>query len=519
VISTFSALDAIIRPEIVMHLHTKSMLSLLTAAIGGLPVTGHAATFAVTTTADSGTGSLRQALLDANAAAGLDNIHFAIPGAGPHQILPASDLPGIRSPVVIDGYTQPGASVNTAVVGSNAQIRIVIIGPGDFSIQSLALLAGSTGSTIRGLAINGFGGSQIFTGGTTAGSDCVITGNFIGTDATGEVVYPSAPGTRTGISVGAQGCRIGGPARADRNLVSGNSGSGIYVSGAGAIVQGNLVGTDKDGARAMGNSCGISVDGGAIGVTIGGVNDGVLTPRNVVSGNTRCGIELRSGSAHVIEGNLIGLTAFPIATIPNLGPGVLVGAARNVRIGFGIPGEVSNGIFGNAGPGVLITGPASGDPPQGIAVFGNAIHGNDGLAIDLAIGTAEGVTPNDPLDVDTGPNALQNFPELTGVTTTPTQTIVHGRLSAEANRSYFIDVYTAPSCHGSGYSGGSSYLNYVVATTDASGNAMFDVAVDGTLPDGFASATATPTTGDASTSEMSRCLRLGDVIFEDGFEP
>ena len=388
----------------------------LLALCASVPVT--AATFTVTHTGDSGVGSLRQALLDANAAAGLDNIHFNIPGAGPHQILPASDLPGIRSPVVIDGYTQPGASANTAAVGTNARIRIVLVGPGNNTIASLILLVGSAGSTIRGLAINNFGGSQLATGGGIAGGSCVITGNFLGTDATGEVFYPSAPGTRTGLSIGADGCRVGGPARADRNLVSGNSGTGIYVSGDNVVVAGNLVGTNKTGGLALPNSCGISVDAGALNTLIGGDNVGTATPRNVVSGNTRCGIELRSGEGHVVEGNLIGLAAFPIATIPNLGPGILVSGSRNVRIGFAVAGEISNAIFGNGGAGVRVEGPANSANPQNIAIFGNSIHVNDGLGIDLAIGLASGVTPNDPLDADAGPNGLQNFPEMTGVSYT-----------------------------------------------------------------------------------------------------
>src|SRR3954463_7546989 len=70
-------------------------------------------TFTVTTAADSGAGSLRQALLDANAAGDADTIQFSIPGAGVHTITPLTDLPLITGPVTIDGYTQPGSSANT----------------------------------------------------------------------------------------------------------------------------------------------------------------------------------------------------------------------------------------------------------------------------------------------------------------------------------------------------------------------------------------------------------------------
>ena len=70
-----------------------------------------AATFTVTNTNDSGAGSLRQAILDANANAGLDTIAFNIPGAGVHTITPATPLDTITDPVTIDGYTQLGSSV------------------------------------------------------------------------------------------------------------------------------------------------------------------------------------------------------------------------------------------------------------------------------------------------------------------------------------------------------------------------------------------------------------------------
>jgi len=70
-----------------------------------------AATFTVINTNDSGVGSLRQALTDANGSAGPDTIAFAIPGAGLHTINVASFLPTIDEQVTIDGYTQPGAAV------------------------------------------------------------------------------------------------------------------------------------------------------------------------------------------------------------------------------------------------------------------------------------------------------------------------------------------------------------------------------------------------------------------------
>src|SRR5439155_24062018 len=87
------------------------------------------APFTVTTTADNGNnlaptaGSLRQAILGANATPGTDTINFNILGIGPFTISPPTALPTITDPVIIDGYTQLGATANTLAVGDNAVLK------------------------------------------------------------------------------------------------------------------------------------------------------------------------------------------------------------------------------------------------------------------------------------------------------------------------------------------------------------------------------------------------------------
>src|SRR5215468_7098188 len=125
-----------------------STLFLLLASIGS------ASTFTVTNTADSGAGSLRQAIMDANANAGLDTIAFNVSGvgcdgAGVCTITPATQLPTILSPVLIDGYTQPGASPNTnAQGGLNTVLKIVLSGATTQAV-GLQLSTGADGSTVR----------------------------------------------------------------------------------------------------------------------------------------------------------------------------------------------------------------------------------------------------------------------------------------------------------------------------------------------------------------------------------
>src|SRR5213592_598074 len=89
-------------------------------------VSASGATFTVINTDDAGAGSLRQAIVDANNQAGADTIAFNIPGTGVHTISPATELPAITDPVIIDGYSQPGSSANTLAVGDNAVLRIEI---------------------------------------------------------------------------------------------------------------------------------------------------------------------------------------------------------------------------------------------------------------------------------------------------------------------------------------------------------------------------------------------------------
>src|SRR5438105_1386324 len=102
--------------------------------------------FTVSSTADAGPGSLRQAILDANAhtndQAGPDEIHFAIDrGAKPvATIAPASALPVVTDAVVIDGTTEPGYA-NKPIV--------------ELSGQGIEISAGH--STVKGLVLNGAG--------------------------------------------------------------------------------------------------------------------------------------------------------------------------------------------------------------------------------------------------------------------------------------------------------------------------------------------------------------------------
>jgi hypothetical protein len=201
--------------------------------------------FMVTNTGDNsgvnpaplaGTGTLRQAIVDANAAntgtaANPDLITFDITSAsdaagggtgfnaavGVATIQPLSGLPTVTDTVVFDGYTQPGASPNTLAVGDNAVLKIVLDGSLAGVVDGLTIASGN--STVRGLVIDNFAAAHV--GGLVlsgSGND-VVTGNFIGTDVTGESTAANAGG----IYAYAPNNTIGGTSPGDRNIISGNA--------------------------------------------------------------------------------------------------------------------------------------------------------------------------------------------------------------------------------------------------------------------------------------------------------
>ena len=197
----------------------------------------------VTSAADAGPGTLRQAILDANASPGPDAIRFAIPASAPVRIALASELPVIAEAVTLDATTQSG---------SDGRPGVELAGEETLS-QGLAV--SGEGSVVRGFVVNGFTDRGI----ALAGANHVVEGCYVGTDATGAHAVPNGV---SGIYVhdNSSGMRIGGTSEAARNVVSGNGGDyryggGVYVRySRNTVVQGNYIGTDATGARPLGNT-------------------------------------------------------------------------------------------------------------------------------------------------------------------------------------------------------------------------------------------------------------------------
>jgi titin len=349
--------------------------------------------YSVTNANDAGLGSLRQAILDANSNSGSNVIDFDFAGSGVDTIFvgitTGMPLPAITSPVAIDGYSQPGTSVNTLSVGDNAVLRIGLdgsdLGPG---FNGLHITAGNT--TVRGLMIDNFtpttgaspvGGNAILM--DTSGGN-VIEGNFLGLHGSG------GAGTFSNFSDVAVGAgsgnnRIGGTTPDTRNVISGaNEGVDIALnSGSGNLVQGNQVGTDPSGTFAVPNFDGLA-DAGT-GNTIGGT---VSSARNVFSGNGRSGVALGFAVNDVVEGNLIGVTAQGTARLSNASFGILAAAGSGDTIGGTAPGA-GNVIGGLSGDGIEIEDSGAPAGTNGFSVEGNFL-GTDPTGQDN-FGNATGI--------------------------------------------------------------------------------------------------------------------------------
>jgi hypothetical protein len=278
------------------------------------------AIFTVINTNDAGAGSLRQAIIDANANCGHDTIKFNLGAGGPYTITLATALPNLtdNAGATIHGFSQTGASPNTIPVFNttgatpmNPVYKIILANSG---VVPTALVLASDSNIVKGLVLQDFGD------GTPSANDIAITvtgnnnkvlGCYIGMDITGTV-----KGTKTAIGIQISGASnaVGDGTAAGANLISGLNGSlqGINITSATAIgnsVKGNMIGLQKDGTTrvaGIAQSMGILLNTTAGGNNI--IGGSAAGEGNVLSGNSTYGIRssCTAISGNSIIGNIIG---------------------------------------------------------------------------------------------------------------------------------------------------------------------------------------------------------------------
>ena len=290
-------------------------VSALLAAFSSLTF---ANTYSVTTTADSGAGSFRQAILDANAHAGLDTVQFNIPGLGVQTISLVTTVTATDS-VLIDGTTQPGYS---------GKPLIELLGPGSAStVDGITLNANSC--TIQALAIGNFR-SGIVTQFNRLND--AFYKNFVGIRADGITVAKN--GTGLSVGSGSSGFVIGTPGQG--NVFSGN-GNGLFMSNlhSNLTVQGNKFGTDSTGMVAVPNTTGMNFQ--APGSTVGGSGVG---EGNQFAANSTTGISLAGNGPYFVLGNTFGLDATGNGVIPGTSVQIDVGGGSGTVIGSPTCGNI-----------------------------------------------------------------------------------------------------------------------------------------------------------------------------------
>jgi CSLREA domain-containing protein len=426
--------------------------------------------------------------------------------------------------IAIDGAGADNNLIQNNYIGTDAGGTVDLGNSGDgVNIRNGG--GNQVGSAGVGNIISGNTGAGVYIGQPPAArirvpsalSNTVIGDNRIGTNATGTAALPNRIGvdlefSGDGTLVGLLGNQ-GGP-----NLISGNNLDGVAIDSTvtNVWVVGNQIGTNAAGTAAVPNGWfGVEVDGSSN--QIGSAGNG-----NLISGNNLGGVFLgfpplllnrppmrpatpplnpTGNGNNKVQGNRIGTDITGAGALGNGSEGVGADGQDNNQIGGTSAGQ-GNTIAFNAGSGISLTTFNQGGTLNH-AIQQNAIHDNGGLGIDLG---SNGVTANDACDEDTGPNELQNYPDLTSATSSGGSTTIIGTLDTMTNTTYTVEFFSNTACDTTGNGEGAVYLG---ATTVSGGATCGPVAFTATLavsvPGGsFITADATDAAGN--TSEFSTCV-------------
>ena len=383
-------------------------------------------TLTVTNTNDSGPGSLRQAIVDANADPDADVIGFNLPDSTVQTITPLNDLPNITEPVIIDGFSAAAGLVEIngtnltngfTIESSDVCLRALVINRcGDSGIRA----RGTNGNRLTGISVEGcliginangdtalpngdhgidfdevddssIGGSEFWMANTISGngnhgilirSDCndiTIAGNHIGTDLLAELDLGNSD---NGILFLGTNSLIGGTGSTDGNIISGNDDFGIDLAGEGNLVLQNYIGTNFNGLDAIPNGTANNTRSGIIAGSFNEDNPNIIggpteSERNLISGNAGRNVRLLRGALCI--GNFIGPNITGNALLNNP-PSFTHGVELNngATLGGILPNE-GNVISGNTFSGILLDDFLPGETFILGNKIGLAFDGNNGL--------------------------------------------------------------------------------------------------------------------------------------------
>ena len=271
----------------------------------------------------------------------------------------------VSSGNVEDGIAMgPGAN-NNSIAGNYVGTDIIGAASLGNDGNGISMNNGAFNNVVQGNLASGnkLSGIQICGWGSDFNT---ITGNLVGTDASGMQAIPNPHGVIVGCSAAFN--RIGGTAPGEANLISGNSGLGVSVNeqGQGNLVLGNLIGTTISGSVALGNNVGVYVATSDAETMIGGASQ---AESNLISGNSNDGIDI-IGDSNFVIGNRIGTNASSTGTVPNGVHGISVVGERNMFqgnlithniVGHGVLVRTwsyntirRNSIYNNGGKGIYL---------------------------------------------------------------------------------------------------------------------------------------------------------------------
>jgi hypothetical protein len=507
----------------------------------------------VTNTGDTGLGTLREAIINANLSPVPQTITFDIPATDARHfyyqddgidgqvslnhvvtttagddsaisdidpdwahswfsIQPTRELPEIIDSVIIDGYSQNGSAVNTlpAPQGLNTVLTIELDGS---QVAGNGLTIGfnpvngqdQNGSTIEGLAINRFGANGVeFTGGAAAS----ISGNFIGVDVSGTLELGNGG---NGILLTREaGDSIGGLTADMRNIISGSGLEDISLANCGGIeIQGNLIGLDKNITQSFGLGLSALLIVNSKLVTMGGADPAAT---NIVGRNSPVGIVVDPPTSSIAAQVAAHATVNPAD--PDALPSECIDEYRNLLQAKRDLNEANKGDDIDAqldalqavdlAETFLKSCISQHTADISVAALAGWFTGLLGIKTDSLVKSAastsgdylaidiggDGISANDPGDQDAGPNNLRNFPTLTGASSINEATTVTGTYNGIPNADFRIEFYVESV--GTNFRAGEQFLGFVNVTTNATGNASFTFHSPVNIPVGqFVTSTAT----------------------------